>query len=138
MKGKLWIITGSVLAAIAVGVGAFGAHGLESWLAENFPDDAGKRLTNWKTGATYQIYHAIGLILVGIVANICERKTILNWAGALMLLGVLLFSGMLYAWVLTDSQTMVMIVPLGGLSFMLGWILLAIASIGGELPVKTG
>ena len=134
MRGNLWIIVGSIFAAIAVAMGAFGAHGLEIWLAENFPNDAAKRLANWKTGATYQIYHAIGMVLVGLISKFCSRTKILNLAGTLMLIGTLLFSGMLYAWVLTDSRPLVMIVPLGGLSFILGWVFLAIASIGGNQP----
>lgn len=124
-----WIIVGSISAAIAVGLGAFGAHGLENWLNDNFPENAAKRLANWKTGATYQIYHSLGMILVGLLANFSPRKKLMNAAGALMLIGILLFSGMLYAWVLTDNRTLVMIVPLGGLSFILGWVTLAIASL---------
>ena len=121
-----------MFAAIAVAVGAFGAHGLEGWLAEHFPNDAAKRLANWKTGATYQIYHAIGMILVGLSTDVGGRTKLLNLAGVFLLIGILLFSGMLYAWVLTDSRPLVMIVPLGGLSFILGWVFFAIASLGGK------
>ena len=127
-------MVGCVSAAIAVGLGALGAHGLEGWLQDNFPDDAAKRLANWKTGATYQIYHSIGMILVGLAAKFSMRKRMLNAAGALMLIGILLFSGMLYGWVVTDSRAMVMIVPLGGLSFIFGWITLALAFSGGNSP----
>ena len=134
MKGSRWIVVGSILAAIAVAMGAFGAHGLENWVAANFPDDSEKRLANWKTGATYQIYHAIGIVLVGLISNFSNRTKMLNVAAILMLIGILLFSGMLYGWVLTDSRPLVMIVPLGGLSFILGWVFLAVASIGDKKP----
>ena len=135
MTGNRWIIVGSFSAAIAVGLGAFGAHGLENWLDDNFPENAAKRLANWKTGATYQIYHSLGMIFVGLLANFSGRRKLLNAAGVLMLAGILLFSGMLYAWVLTDSRTMVMIVPLGGLCFILGWGTLAIASFDTKAAV---
>lgn len=132
LNGNRWIIVGSISAAIAVGLGAFGAHGLETWLNDNFPENAGERLANWKTSATYQIYHSLGMIFVGVLTNFSSRKKLLNAAGILMMAGILLFSGMLYAWVLTDNRTMVMIVPLGGLSFILGWITLAIASLASK------
>ena len=132
MAGNRWIIVGSISAAIAVAMGAFGAHGLENWLNNSYPEDAGKRLANWKTGATYQIYHSLGMIFIGVLTNFSSRKRTLNVAGMLMLAGILLFSGMLYAWVLTDHRTMVMIVPLGGLSFILGWVTLAIASFASK------
>lgn len=114
---------------MAVAMGAFGAHGLEGWLETQRPDDWIKRLENWKTAATYQIYHSLGMIAVGIVAGFTKRSGLLNLAGILMLLGIVLFSGMLYGWVFLDSRIMVMIVPLGGLSFILGWMALAVAAI---------
>lgn len=147
MTGKSWIGLGCVLAAIAVAQGAFAAHGLESWLAEHFPDDAEKRLANWKTAANYQMYHAIGLVFVGVLARVraienrhggneagVEEKilrdgaagSLSHVAGWATLIGIVLFSGMLYGWVLLDARWMVMLVPLGGLSFMLGWLLLAL------------
>jgi uncharacterized membrane protein YgdD (TMEM256/DUF423 family) len=135
LTGNRWIIVGSVSAAIAVAMGALGAHGLENWLGVNFPESAAKRLANWKTGATYQIYHSLGMILVGLLANFSGRKKLLNVAGVLMLVGILLFSGMLYAWVITDNRTIVMIVPLGGLSFILGWVTMAIASFDSKSSV---
>ena len=110
-------------------MGAFGAHGLEGWLETNWPEDWAKRLANWKTAATYQMYHSLGLIAVGLVASFSKRARILNLAGWMMLLGILLFSGMLYGWVFLDSRTMVMIVPLGGLCFIAGWILFAVAAL---------
>ena len=125
-----WIIIGSVSAAIAVAMGAFGAHGLESWLETNWPDDWGKRLANWKTAATYQMYHSIGMIAVGLVANFTKRRLATVLGGWSMIVGTLLFSGMLYGWVLLNHRLMVMIVPLGGLLFILSWVFLAIAAGG--------
>ncbi len=132
MNGRIWILCGCFSAAIAVGMGAFGAHGLEIWLADNFPEDALKRLANWKTAADYQIYHSLGLIAIGLVANFTKRSRLLGVAGFLLLLGITLFSGMLYGWVVLDSRPMVMIVPLGGLSFIVGWVLFGAAALTGK------
>ncbi len=125
MNGKNWIVTGSILAGIAVAMGALAAHGLESWLAQHFPVDAQKRIENWKTAANYQMYHAIGIVMVGIVGSCTNLNRLLNGSAGAMLAGIGLFSGMLYAWVLTDIGWLVMFVPLGGVSFILGWFGLA-------------
>ncbi len=132
MNGRIWILCGCLSAALAVGMGAFGAHGLENWLAENFPEDAAKRIANWKTAADYQIYHSLGLIAIGLVANFTKPSKLLGLAGLLLMLGVALFSGMLYGWVVMDSRTLVMIVPLGGLSFIVGWVLFGVAALKGQ------
>lgn len=135
MNGKNWIVTGSILAGIAVAMGALAAHGLESWLAQHFPDDAPKRIENWKTAANYQMYHAIGIVLVGIVGGWTNLNRWLNISAWAMLAGIGLFSGMLYAWVLTDIGWLVMFVPLGGISFILGWFGLA-GAVGACVPAS--
>jgi uncharacterized membrane protein YgdD (TMEM256/DUF423 family) len=132
LYGRSWIILGSLSAAMAVGMGAFGAHGLEGWLETNWPDDWGKRLSNWKTAANYQMYHSIGMLIVGLVARFTQRTAVVNLSGCAMLSGILLFSGLLYGWVFTDSRIMVMIVPVGGTLFMVGWMLLGVAMIGSK------
>ena len=125
MQGKNWIVSGCILAGIAVAMGALAAHGLESWLVQNFTDDSPKRIENWKTAANYQMYHSIGIVVVGIVVNRTKKNSILNASAWGILIGIGLFSGMLYAWVLTDIRWMVMLVPVGGISFILGWFGLA-------------
>ena len=116
-----------MLAALAVGSGALGAHGLVGFLMEKHGSDAdlvARRLDNWSTGALYQMHHSIGIILVGIVALVRESKW-LNIAGWCFLVGIILFSGLLYALVLTETRILGAIVPIGGVSFILGWIALA-------------
>ena len=121
--GVRWIATGALLAALAVILGAFGAHGLAP-VVERMEEPA-KRMANWETGAHYQMVHAIGLVLIGILATLYGGSRLLTGAGWLFLLGILLFSGGLYTWVLTDSLPAVLVVPLGGLSFITGWVAIA-------------
>ena len=127
MSGRTWVLVGSLSAGIAVALGALAAHGLEGWLADNFPASAEKRLANWKTGVTYQMYHSLGLILIGLVVRtrFSESSLSCSIAAVLMLLGIGLFSGMLYGWVLLDVRAMVLLVPIGGICLIAGWVMLA-------------
>ncbi len=119
MSGEGWVKWGAVLAAVAVGLGAFGAHVLKGRLE---PD----ALDAFELGARYQMTHAIGLILVGILALRWENRG-LSMAGTLLMAGIFLFSGGLYVWSLSGIRGFVHVVPLGGISFLLGWIMLAVA-----------
>lgn len=121
MKKRSMIILGATLAAIAVGIGAFGAHGLRDLLAET-----GKAGT-FDTAVRYQFYHSIAIILVGILFGM-YKNTKLKYAVWFFLIGIILFSGSLYAlsiMQMTASWMMGMIAPVGGLSFISGWLLLA-------------
>ena len=129
MNSKQWIMIGAFSAALAVALGAIGAHGLEGWLEKNFePDVAAKRMQTWQTAAHYHRFHALGLIVVGLLLQRCSSKT-LHAAGWLMLLGTTLFSGLLYVYSVTGSKWMGPIFPLGGLSYIVGWILLGIGAL---------
>ncbi|RFU62378.1 DUF423 domain-containing protein [Peribacillus glennii] len=116
---KLFIILGAINAFVAVALGAFGAHGLEG----RIPD---KYLETWKTGVTYQMFHATGLLVVGILAA-KMAGSLLSWSGWLMLIGILLFSGSLYVLSVTQIKVLGAITPLGGVSFLAAWVLLIIA-----------
>ncbi|QEG22828.1 hypothetical protein MFFC18_27130 [Mariniblastus fucicola] len=113
---------GCLLAAISVACGAIGAHLLENWLAENF-EDAIRRQELWETASRYLMYHALGLLAVGLAGSISSFRR--NVIGATMLLGVILFSGCLYAYVLTDVKPLVHVVPLGGMSMIVSWVMFA-------------
>ncbi len=134
MGARGWIFVGGLSAALAVTAGAFGAHGLEARLdpakASN-PEEATTRvrlLENFKTAAEYQMYAAIGIVLAGLLAS--QSRSKLPAAAAIaLLLGTLLFSGGLYAWVLTEQKFFVMIVPIGGTAFIVGWVLIAMAGL---------
>lgn len=114
MKSKYCLIAGSVLCFLGVALGAFAAHGLKLNLYQTGV---------WETAVRYQFYHALALILVGtIFAKKIPASKILS--GLFFLVGVILFSGSLYALVLTGHRWLGAITPLGGCFFLIGWGLL--------------
>jgi uncharacterized membrane protein YgdD (TMEM256/DUF423 family) len=124
---KLWLFLGALLGGLAVAAGAFGAHGLESHLEkEGLTADESRLLAVWDTAAHYQMVHALALLAVGLVtARHCGRA--INIAGGTMTLGTLIFSGCLYALVLTRVSVLGAIVPIGGVLMIVGWAALAVA-----------
>jgi uncharacterized membrane protein YgdD (TMEM256/DUF423 family) len=109
-----------LLAATGVALGAFGAHALKSRL----PADL---LAAWNTGVQYHLWHALGMIAVGLSASIVPDGPWLRGAGALLLAGIFLFSGSLYALVLGAPRGLGALTPLGGICLMLGWLALVVA-----------
>lgn len=133
--GRGWLAAGAVLAGLAVAAGAFGAHGLHSILAEIYDGQtrevagqtvpaAAKYLADFKTGAQYQMYHALALVAVGLVARNGQSR-ILTAAGWCFLLGIVGFSGSLYLLPLTGQRAWGMVAPIGGSLMIVGWFLLA-------------
>lgn len=116
---KLFIILGALNAFIAVALGAFGAHGLEG----KIPD---KYLETWKTGVSYQMFHATGLLVIGLLSS-KAAGSLMTWSGWLMLIGIILFSGSLYVLSVTQIKVLGAITPLGGVSFLAAWVLLILA-----------
>lgn len=133
-----WVMMGAVLAALGVVFGAFGAHGLESRLDAVFGDAekeiAGhtvpatyKYLRDFNTGAEYQMYHALGLIALGIAAfRQTEVRRSCRVAAWCFLLGIVLFSGSLYALVLTGKTWLGAIAPIGGTLMIVAWVAFAL------------
>lgn len=120
MKNSHFLTVGSFLGMLAVMLGAFAAHGLESLV------DA-RMLQRFHTGVEYQFYHSLALLLTGLL----DRKGEYNssrYAGYAFLLGILLFSGSLYLYVLSGVKVVAMITPVGGVAFIVGWILLFVFS----------
>lgn len=118
MSWRSWLVAGALLAAVAVAAGAFGAHGLRGRLS---PGD----LATFETAARYQMYHGLGLVAVALLAE--RGITGLNVPGWLFLVGILLFSGSLYLLTLAGLRWMGAVTPLGGVAFILGWVMLAVA-----------
>lgn len=114
---RLFLIVGAVAAGIAVAAGAFGAHGLEGRVSAG-------RIETFRTGVTYQMYHALALlVLAWAVAQ--WPSPMLDWAGYCFIAGIVIFSGSLYALVLTDTPWLGAVTPIGGAAFIVGWSLLA-------------
>lgn len=119
---KLFIILGAINAFLSVAIGAFGAHGLEGRVEPKY-------LETWKTGVTYQMFHATGLLIIGVLIGKLPATSLLPTAGWLMLAGIILFSGSLYVLTLTKISVLGAITPLGGLAFLAAWVLLIIAAV---------
>lgn len=119
---KTFIILGAINAFLAVALGAFGAHGLEGRVEQKY-------LEIWKTGVTYQMFHATGLLIVGVLLGRLPANALLSWSGWMMVIGIILFSGSLYVMTLTKISILGAITPLGGLSFLVAWILIVVAAV---------
>ncbi len=119
---KTFIIIGAINAFLAVALGAFGAHGLEGRVEQKY-------LEIWKTGVTYQMFHATGLLIVGVLLGRLPANALLSWSGSMMVIGIILFSGSLYVMTLTKISILGAITPLGGLSFLAAWILIVVAAV---------
>ena len=128
MFDRTWIAIGAVLAAAAVGAGAIGTHFLKETL--ELPQ---RELDTYDVAVRYQMVHAIGLIIVGTLL-IGRRSRWLNAAAACFAAGILLFSGGLYAWLFTGITTFVHVVPVGGMAWIVGWLLLAIGAMSRREP----
>lgn len=114
LTAKLFLLLGSANAAIAVILGAFGAHALKARLDESL-------LKVYQTGVEYHFYHALGLILVGIIAINVPMNIWLKSSGWMMFLGIILFCGSLYVLSVFNLRWLGMITPLGGVLFILAW-----------------
>ena len=117
---KLFLILGGINAALVVMLGAFGAHGLKARMTVEM-------LAVYQTGVHYHLFHALGLLAVGIVALHIVDSVYLKWAGWLMLVGIILFSGSLYVLSLSGLRWLGMVTPFGGLAFIAAWIVFVIA-----------
>lgn len=122
-----YLITGSLFGAIAVALGAFGAHGLK----EIVPPET---VTTFQTGVQYQMYHALALLAAGILFEKFSNKW-MKWAGVCFITGIILFSGSLYLLTALKAAGQVglkgigIITPFGGVFFILGWLFLLMGVI---------
>ena len=117
---RIFFVIGSVSGFIAVGLGAFAAHGLKARLAPEL-------LAVFETGVRYQMYHALAL-LAAAWAQSRWPGTLASASGWLFVAGTVLFSGSLYALALTGTRWLGAVTPFGGLAFLAGWLCLAAAA----------
>src|SRR6185503_18447350 len=104
---RLFLFLGALSGLLAVAAGAFGAHALKQRLSPEL-------LSVWHTGATYQMFHALALVAVGILVARAPQAA-LGWAGWLFVAGTVLFSGSLYALALSGVRVLGAITRIGGL-----------------------
>lgn len=121
---KLFLTIGTILGGLSVALGAFGAHGLKKIVSP-------ETVATYQTGVQYQMYHALALLVIGVLSE-KYLGSFINYAGFFFLAGVVLFSGSLYLIVSMHAMNRTVpagigiITPIGGLFFILGWVLLLI------------
>ncbi|MGG0538250.1 DUF423 domain-containing protein [Priestia aryabhattai] len=119
---KLFLTIGAINAMLAVALGAFGAHGLEGKISEKY-------LEVWKTGVQYQMFHAIGLFVIAFLLSKFPQSSLLTASGWIMFAGIVLFSGSLYVLSTSGIKVLGAITPLGGVAFIVAWILIVVAAV---------
>lgn len=115
---RLWLLLSAFAGFSGVAMGAFAAHGLKSRLSAEY-------LAVFQTGTHYQLIHALALLGVAILALVVPGRLV-NLAGACFAVGILLFSGSLYALTLSGIAKLGIITPFGGLAFLAGWAYLGV------------
>lgn len=118
MSARIALVLGALLMFVAVALGAFGAHALKA----RFPADL---QAVWQTAVTYHAWHALGLFGIGLLLIQSPDRPGAALAAWLLLLGIVLFSGSLYAMALTGLKVLGAVTPLGGVAFLAGWLALA-------------
>ncbi|WP_025717341.1 DUF423 domain-containing protein [Paenibacillus sp. 1-18] len=121
---KILLLLGCIIMFLAVALGAFGAHALKKRLSADM-------MSIFQTGIQYQIAHGLGLLLLGVIAGNFVHSALIVTAGWVMLVGILLFSGSLYALSLSGVKKLGAITPFGGLAFLASWVLVIVAVVQG-------
>jgi uncharacterized membrane protein YgdD (TMEM256/DUF423 family) len=120
MTARTCLVASAIALALAVMLGAFGAHALRARLTADM-------LSVYQTAVQYHAWHALGLLGIGILMLQWPDSSGLRWSAALLLAGVIVFCGSLYGLALTGVRWLGAVTPVGGLAFIAGWIVLAIA-----------
>lgn len=117
---RLAILLGAGNAALAILFGAFAAHALRNSLSV-------RMLEIFQTGVDYHLYHALGLLIIGLLFNTRPASKLLKLALVGMLVGIILFCGSLYVLAITEAKWLGMITPFGGIAFIISWIMVFLA-----------
>ena len=124
---RRWLAAGAILMALGVMLGAFGAHALQARLEP-------RQLASYQTGVLYQMLHAFGLMIVAIVGQVTGVTPRLRWSARLMAAGIVFFSGSIYLMTAGAPRALGMVAPVGGMSFMAAWALLAWQALSKPSP----
>ncbi|NUK29991.1 DUF423 domain-containing protein [Parageobacillus sp. VR-IP] len=119
---KTFVFLGALNAFLAVALGAFGAHGLEGKIPDRY-------FEIWKTAVQYQMFHALGLLAVGLLLGKFPQAGLISIAGWMMFVGIVLFSGSLYVLSVTQIKPLGAITPFGGVAFLIAWVLIGYAAM---------
>lgn len=120
MTGKIIMAIASVSGAIAVALGAFGAHKFKAFLTET------NRIDVYETAVKYHFIHTLLLLFTGYLLTQEVTNSTLNYSAICNIVGILIFSGSLYILTLTNTPKLGMITPIGGLFLIVAWVLLAV------------
>ncbi|EED34137.1 product YwdK [Luminiphilus syltensis NOR5-1B] len=123
------LLLAAFFGATGVIAGAFGAHALQQTVAPEY-------LQVWETAARYQLLHALGLFALALFSWVVPLPGALRWTQWLWCGGILIFSGSLYALVLTGERWLGAITPFGGAALILGWAAIAVAAIRQRAPAS--
>jgi uncharacterized membrane protein YgdD (TMEM256/DUF423 family) len=118
---RRFIMLGAFFAFLGVLMGAFSGHMLASQLAAN------NRTATFETAVQYQMYHALALIVIASISERWSRKLV-QWAGWLFVIGILIFSGSLYILSIFDMRWIGAVTPVGGIAFLVGWLCLGLSA----------
>ncbi|MEC0126842.1 DUF423 domain-containing protein [Paenibacillus pabuli] len=116
---RKWMMVGAVLTMLSVAIGAFGAHMLKDQIGAD-------AIAVYETGVQYHMIHAIALLIIGLTAGQLGPSAKLKWAARLLFVGIIIFSGSLYVLSISGNKMLGAITPIGGVAFIVGWLLLAI------------
>ncbi|MGZ9583269.1 DUF423 domain-containing protein [Paenibacillus marinisediminis] len=116
-----YTLIGSINAGLSVALGAFGAHILQDMLTA-------ERMATYETAVQYHMAHALALLLIALLADRLKDQTKVLWAARLIWIGIIIFSGSLYLLCFTGLGILGAITPIGGVAFIAGWVMLALAA----------
>lgn len=122
---KTFMAWGAIFMALSVAIGAFGAHMLEGRISAD-------ELATFETGVHYHMIHGIAVIITGLAAGLFGESKKLFWAGVLFIVGIFIFSGSLYVLSLSGIKWLGAITPIGGVSFIAGWLVLMSSALSGK------
>ena len=121
---NLFVLLGALNGFLSVALGAFGAHVLEGRIDPGYID-------TWQTAVRYEMFHAAGLLVIGLLMEKLRDHKWLKWSGWLMFAGIIIFSGSLYVLCGTGIKVFGAITPIGGVLFLAAWVLLMVAAKNG-------
>lgn len=131
MKSRGILIASGILGAAGILIGAFGAHALPNILSDLSPEDLEIRKAWLETGVTYHMYHVVALFALGITGVRTTESPSPSFGGSAIawIVGIAIFSGCLYAMALTGVRVLGAIVPIGGVAFVVGWVMILVAAL---------